>query len=266
MPIEPFQISDTAQGILLGYAKRTPRRTRLLTVDGGPYADITFDATTSLDDSNKATVTRHPVETGVTITDHVTVDPRTVSLRAVFSDTPLPIVPFEKDAVQARLGLASLRSGVDQAIAALATTTNGGVADNSYTRAEQFYDVVVQMLNAARVVGIDSPGLNLTSPAGREARNRGEFYVASLSDFGSFVITSVRKSKTAKTGMSVEVDVTLDEIRIVSTERGTLPVNDLVMRLKEKASGKKATEEPTAAQEAEINRTVTGQGANLLTQ
>lgn len=61
---------------------------------------MTFDAVIEETHTAELTVTENPVETGVTVSDHAVMQPLTLSIRAVVSDTPLASIgndAFESD-------------------------------------------------------------------------------------------------------------------------------------------------------------------------
>ncbi len=59
---------------------------------------LTFDAAVSTDHSHSATVTQHPVETGSTISDHTVLNPMTLRIEGIFSETPMPSQLLKKSA------------------------------------------------------------------------------------------------------------------------------------------------------------------------
>lgn len=59
--------------------------------DSGNLKQITFDATPSETHLISATVTEHPVEKGVALTDHVRPNPFKITLEVVISNTPIDL-------------------------------------------------------------------------------------------------------------------------------------------------------------------------------
>lgn len=62
----------------------------IIYTNGNALDTLTFDATIEETHTATAQVTRHPIETGATVADHVIQDPDGLQLEALFVDQPLP--------------------------------------------------------------------------------------------------------------------------------------------------------------------------------
>ncbi len=73
----------------LGLGKK--KLTRVAIIDEATQF-IEFEATISASHQGSATITKHPVEAGSNVTDHIRTEPDTLNLDVVVSDTPLIIL------------------------------------------------------------------------------------------------------------------------------------------------------------------------------
>ena len=66
---------------------------------------ISFDSVISENYSNPARITRNPVESGASISDHVIIEPKSVNMEILVSDSPNSIAESVEDLVTAANGL-----------------------------------------------------------------------------------------------------------------------------------------------------------------
>jgi gas vesicle protein len=94
---------------------------------------IVIDATVTEDHKNRARLTKHPIETGTAITDHMFLEPVKLTIDGVISDTPITFLAFGSSlaaagAIAATQKLGSSIGGFKQVGGALGGVVTGSVA------------------------------------------------------------------------------------------------------------------------------------------
>lgn len=149
----------------------------------GPSVDtLTIDATLSETHSSKVTVTRHPVEQGVKITDHKLREPDGLVMDCIITNDPMPTTDSETPA---------------QYVNPSGQTFNYA-AKSSYEpdRASKAYQTLLSLL--------DSPDLLSV--------------VTSLRNYDNMVLTDITAPRDSGTGEALRFTVTFTQIRVVQNQ------------------------------------------------
>ena len=161
-----------------------------------PYAGLSpgpeyIDLDVSLEETHTATfdVTKLPVESGATVSDHVAAQPRTVQIKAFISEFP------EKIGEQLERFGANVQETIESALDFV------GLLDGPVTRARSRASDILILLNQW---------------ADRRDLVR---LTTDLRVYEQMVIASVSAPLNPANGGSVEVELTLQEIRFASTRR-----------------------------------------------
>lgn len=155
---------------------------------------LSLDAVLSSEEGLQAQATRHPVESGSTISDHIIVQPKTLRLQGLVTATPLPA---KRDGV----------FGPDAFSNALITIEGTATSSPDTTRPHS----VRQLLRWAHARGaLVTVGVGLNDPGGSADYHR------------NMVIETLGFPEDAGTGDALMVSMSLVEVRTVTSE--TVPL------------------------------------------
>lgn len=192
---------------------------RVLIEDGDGQALI-FDATTSESHKDSSKLTKHPIEDGGTITDHIIPDPLSLKIASVQSDHPISILSSLATAGSSFIGNqiggiggAAASFGGSQLAAVLLNGTNSSRSQTAY-----------QMLLSWK-----SRGIPLT-------------VTTKLRTYTSMALTSISSDRDAQNSNSLDVSLVFEELLIATTVIAAIP-DDLVAHTAtpEKDTGAKDT-------------------------
>lgn len=173
-----------------------------------------IDAILSEDDSSECDITDHPVEKGVSITDHARLKPKVITLTCLVSDTPVGALAERRAFATEEPGATGLSSG-----------PNGDFAASEVAR------------NWLKQLQTDHTLVMVSSEWDRGNGKRG--YKA----YDNMMIQSVSEKTDADTGDSATFQVTLKQIIFVTNDRTIVQV--ATPRAKKKVDkGNKPNTEP----------------------
>lgn len=164
---------------------------------------VTVDAAVSIKHSIASTPTKNPVEDGAKVTDHVELEPQTVSIQGVISDTPLDF-----------------------------NILNDIVKGDFKNIPKTFMDGVNSTLNkTSRSIEQYQSLMNLW-------KTRQPFQVITgFKVYDSMILTKLDVDQTATTGKAMHFTAEMEEIRIVSSK--VLGKESFASSVKDLAAGKK---------------------------
>jgi hypothetical protein len=180
---------------------------------------IDFDVTISEQHEFSATATKHPVEAGAAVSDHVSPDPDAFSCEVMVSDTPIQIAATLMDGVTAAsesvsLDLAAIRKLTDVAYikgdkavesksqeSAQSVSVNVLRFSSEFSRVQRTYDRLRQLRDEATFVTV----------------------ITRMREYSDMVLTSYSTTKTAKDGSAATITLKFEHIRVASSETVALP-------------------------------------------
>lgn len=223
---------------------------------GDPSAQnfLIFDAVLSETHTRVATVTKHTVETGVAVTDHVRPEPDELTLEAIVTNTPLPRV----NDINAVIGPVTLTIpqpntfySVSGAIDALATviglkpafpkTLNAIVA--SYPSEQDYvstaYFTLTNLRNNALLLTVRSP----------------------RAEYDSMVLKSVTMTRDTEIGSgAARFRLEMVQVRTVSSSVGAAPQPTVAAASPTQNNGSQPPKAPPAGPKTSVTDRVTGTG------
>lgn len=150
----------------------------------GKVGVIELDAVLSETHGADAEVTKHPVEKGAAVTDHIRPLPRSLRMEGLVSNTPVPKEAREKPDLEARAGTAykQLMEIIDggqliTVVTALNTYTNMAITSSSIPRNAQLGDVLQFSLALTQVRVVASKIVELkktVTPRGQNKQHKGK--------------------------------------------------------------------------------------------
>lgn len=145
---------------------------------------VTIDASVTENHTTTSTPTRNPVEEGIEVTDHVSLEPAKLSIQGVISDTPLN---FDIIGNIASGDLKSLTKNLTSGF----SDTLGGTS-----RSTEQYQALLAL-----------------------QRSRQPFKVITgIKVYENMILTSLSVDRTATTGKSIHFSADMEEIRIVKSQ------------------------------------------------
>lgn len=173
-------------------------------------AGVELDAVLREDHISQVSVTKNPVEFGADITDHAIVMPKSITIVAEVSDTPL-------------FGLGSIGAIIEPITKLFGTSTESNV-----TRTKAAYDALIKVQEAREPIEIQTK----------------------LKSYTDMVITSITTSQDKDTGMIVNLIITADEVLITESDVVEISENQLEpgataqQAQSPESSGRKETKDP----------------------
>jgi len=199
---------------------------------------LTIDATIKSTHTSTASITKRELEEGVQINDHMIVDPDSVSIDGVVSETPLDFFgSLASSAVGASASMMSQQLGAG---AVAATGVLGGAILNAIngSRAKNAYQQMTDL-----------------------QKNRTLFdFVTGLKSYKNMMLTSFVATRTAKIGKSMEFTATMEKVTFVSSEIVTLGEKDIAGLAGSSAAGSTNLGKQTAS----VANTDTSSNGSLL--
>lgn len=162
------------------------------TLENGGEASIAFDATVRDSHIASATITEHPVEDGVAISDHIRPDLDRVTLQVVVSNTPISSPTDHADGVTGRQTSVEL-TGVDGETAARALVL---AFDGTLTRVRSVYEELLRLMSSGTLVNV----------------------ITSLREYEGMAIANVSPVREAASGNALVAGVEFKQVRIVESE------------------------------------------------
>lgn len=178
---------------------------------GGSTEKVVFEMDASLQEGHEreASVSQNPIEDGSNIADNVNLKPRKLTMKAVISDAPISLLG-------SAVGL-----GISSATQLASQSLGGGVLGN--------------LAGTVAGLGLGSiAGLITGSP--RDPKKAWQFLeevwlarepfsvITALQRYDSMVISRLSAPRSAAVGKGLEFDVTLEEVKIVSSSIIKVPV------------------------------------------
>lgn len=192
--------------------------------DGGNLKRVMFDAGVGETHLWTATVTEHPVEKGVAITDHVRPGAFRISLDLWVTNTPIDLPSGADD---------SFTEGAQRTTSALALGGNLGSATTyqwsaQFDRVRKIYDALTTLIGDPPVSGIT--------------------VLTTLATYDSMEIVNISVPRSASTGNNA-MHFTLDmqQIRIVESQTVATPAPKVAQAHKGHKPTKEETDKPKAA-------------------
>lgn len=229
--------------------------TQILRTLGGSVSPIILDATIKETFSMKAEPTKHPVEDGADVTDHIILRPDGLSLSGVITEIPFAgLSGLVKSAgatvgatVGSRLGTkfgpgAGVTGAVGGALGA-ATGALGGSAVKSL--ADSIFGSDERVLGA---VAAEFKKL-------KEARQPVDIQTG-LQLYKSYVMTSCNISRDQKSGGSIKVDLEFEEMIFVESQTTTVAIPKVKGALNKSNNGRQSKDG--------LDANKTGRGSSLL--
>lgn len=193
--------------------------------DSGNLKQITFDASPGETHLWTATVTEHPVEKGVAITDHVRPGAFRISLDLVVTNTPLSLPGSQDDSFTDGV---TRSSGQQQLGGALGTATVYQWSAQ-FDRVRKIYDALTDLIGNAPQDGIT--------------------VITSLALYDSMEIVNISVPRNASTGANaIRFTLDMQQIRIVESQTTATPAPKVVQQHK----GHKPTKEETDKKKASL--------------
>lgn len=217
----------------------TAKKTRVSVLDQD-NAFVVFDAVMEDTHDGKATATHHPIEDSMSVSDHITHEPETLSLKAVVSND-LILTSNQDPQPAVAGGIGSTRndraSAFNGGFNGSGGGTTGALGGFSFVggRAEEAYEFLREVKNKGKLVSVYTTLHNYTS-----------MYLASLS-----------VSRDKDTGNMIMVNLTFQEIQIAVTQTTDAPTPISPARKPAQNLGKKVPETPTEPNQSRFRAAVT---------
>lgn len=141
-------------------------------------AGVQFDAVIREDHNNQIRITKNPVEFGADITDHAIIEPKTITIIAEVTDTPL-------------FGLANIGAIIEPI-----TSLFGSSTDSNETRSKAAYNTLVEFMETREPIEVQTK----------------------LKNYTDMLITNISTSQDKDTGKIVNLIISLEEVLITESE------------------------------------------------
>lgn len=206
---------------------------------GGPFSvgAIRFDLLLEEHHELKSTLTKHPVESGSTVSDHIVKELRSGTLKGLVSNFSLKTATDLPDNISAMIGpsmrrYAALGASVvgSQLVGALPGSQNAIIRRGASLASGVATTAVSALTQYPTADDVKAAIAALGAPPNRardawtlfkrlwEARTPVDI-VTGLEKYKQFVVTSVSTSRTGETGECLEFDVTFEEFRKVTSKK-----------------------------------------------
>jgi hypothetical protein len=187
----------------------------------GTISVYSLDATLTFTPRLSSTITKHPVETGSTITDHVFLNNTIIDVTGIITNS---------GAIPVKGGTAS-GVGLGDLIPSPTVSGTGGI------RVQSAHDILVNIFNNRELITINSE----------------------LQVYDNCIVTSLSLPRSPDIGDTLRIEMTLEQLQVVSSER--LPVSsDLLdaIAINQKKGTKTASDSDNevGSKEARIVRTI----------
>lgn len=163
-----------------------PSDAKRVVIDG----EITVDATLIEKHIKKVTITKYPVEEGISPTDHAREEPVMVMIEGIFSNTPVSQKEQDDRGIERPSG--TFRIGSAQ-VPVRPEIREGPGSPRIASHAQRSLDALLELASSRRAVDVDGP----------------------LQKYTNMVLTSLEYTRDAKTGDAVRFSATFEEVRIV---------------------------------------------------
>lgn len=190
--------------------------------DGYSVGEVTIDLILSEDHSLSAAVTQHPVQDGSVVSDHITVLPRSGTMRALVSNHSLSAAEAQSDEDETWKEL-----------------YERGASATLRNRAQEAWEALKKVVEAKELITI----------------------VTALEVYDNVALTGIRTTRDGETGDSLEIEIDFEQVNRVSLKetRVTLQVQpkDMKSTINQKsaveiATGQQVGIEATEEEEAEL--------------
>lgn len=210
---------------------------------------LILDMTRNISHINNATPTDNPIEDGSDITDHIDVDPKTLSFEGIMSEAPITLIAA---AIGNVAGAVPMFTGVEGTpvgtiFSGVAATLGGLLLNGQDNRAQEAFNALQQIQDDGILVTI----------------------ITGLRVYNNMFLASFNPTQTSDIGGSLSFTATFREIRLVQSESVVLSDRVLGGGVKNKASsvqnqGKKVAggaSSETSGRASSILSKITGIGA-----
>lgn len=186
---------------------------------------IKIDATRAEQHTFKSKATRHEVEDGANITDHVIKTERVVSIEGIISDDPITITAAAVGGIAGIVG--NLVPGLGGAVATGAVAKLGSELISSGSKPSK------DAMDVFEYIREKSIPLMITT---------------SIKTYTNMIMESFVATRTSRNSNSLDFSATFSEIRIIENEVVEIPLaaTEVDGAIKEKKGGKKPSVEPDA--------------------
>jgi hypothetical protein len=182
-----------------------------------------IDATLQITAQYSAAVTKHPVEVGPDISDHIRVEPVSIQMEGVCSDTPIDLASSVTGLATA--ALSKVGSAVSGPLGGAVGAVAGGVGASllasalggSQSKSQLIRDALISLLTDKVVFDIAAPSLKSEHSKG-------------------LVLTKLSFPKGPDTGRAVRFSATMEQIRLVESE--VIPIGKIDKSVLHTAAGK----------------------------
>jgi len=161
---------------------------------------ILVDATIKEDASYEAELSKHPVEDGPDITDHIRVKPVKLEVEGVMSETPLTLASSVQGLIASGLGGAAKAVGGSSLVGAAATVVGGAIGAKlfgaSQNPALEAYKKLIDLLNKRQPFTV----------------------TAKLDVYRNMVITKLNFPRDPRTGKALKFSATFEQIQVVAAK------------------------------------------------
>lgn len=195
-----------------------------VTVNGDSVDEITADCVPREKHTGRVTVTTHPVEDNTKIADHAVVEPDTLVLDVVLSNSPL--IGKDHDAPQWRVVSKSSPNPLRRGSARKELERVGTSGDVEVGRAETKYQFLQQARKDRALLSIST----------------------TLEDYTNLLITEIDVDRTVQTGDSIHLTISFQQVETVASREAQLPEESRARP--KKGAGKKPKTEATDKQDA----------------
>lgn len=203
-------------------------------------AYITFDAVMEDTHTGTATATKHAIEDGSTISDHIMQEPETLAMRIIVSNDV--VVPQGTDVPPAVAGgIGSTRndraSGFNGGYRGTGGGTDSTLGGFSFVggRAEEAYAFLREVKNKGAIVSV----------------------YTTLHSYTNMYIASLSCTRNKDTGNMIEANITFSEIKIATTLTTAAPTPIAPARKPSVNKGKQVVETPTEAKQSTARKYLT---------
>ncbi len=236
--------------LLVGTPQRGTRVQR--NIKGGRTATIFLDATLKEGSSSPSEVTKHPVENGADIGDHVILRPETLTIDGVISETPFSVqgqVAGVATTVASSVGQ-GLGGALGGAVGSLvATKTLAGI---------------LKPPGAVKLTDQDGKSVSRDSADNGRIRDAlNEFslirseknpvtIITGLRQYKNFILTNFEITRDQSTGGSVKVNLSFEQFTIANSQKVKVPVPASKQGLKKQDQGRKNAKDIPDQQQGSI--------------
>lgn len=239
----------------------------------GQTISVTLDATTNETHEDLVTITSHPVERGVNISDHARDEPISLMVEGLVTNVPLARIPgvqlltHEHDVrMPADPGTQEVRLEYREAPVTAATFTVGGLIDHAFKRLPKTATArgsarLVQTRVRSKGYAYEAPGRNRPKEVYElllEAKAQKALITVTtpLRDYADLLLQRIATMRSPADGQAARFQLDLMQIRIASSQTVKAPVPAEARGNVKRNSGAQQTSKKPAESEAPLESTL----------